>query len=56
MIIASNVKTGTPFDRNFADEIIFHEPGPPSGWPLAHILRNLKAMTRESIDSFSDCF
>jgi hypothetical protein len=56
MIIVNNVTPGAPFDRSFADDVIFHESGPPSGWPLAHILKNLNAMTRETIERFADCF
>jgi hypothetical protein len=56
MIIASGIAPGAAFDRNFADDVIFHESGPPSGWPLGHILRNLNAMTRETVDGFADCF
>lgn len=55
MIIANGIAPGTPFDRNFADDVIFHESGPPSGWPLGHILRNLNAMTRETVEGFADC-
>ena len=56
MIIANNVTPGASFDHNFADDVIFHESGPPSGWPLAHILQNLNAMTGETIERFADCF
>jgi hypothetical protein len=56
MIIANNVKPDAPFDRNFADDVIFHESGPPSGWPLGHILQNLNNMTRETVESFGECF
>jgi hypothetical protein len=56
MIIANGIKPDAPFDRNFADDVIFHESGPPSGWPLGHILQNLNNMTRETVDSFEDCF
>lgn len=56
MIIASDVKPGQQVTRSFADDVIFHESGPPSGWPLAHILGNLNAMTRETVEGFADCF
>jgi hypothetical protein len=56
MIIANDVKPGQQITRSFATDIIFHESGPPSGWPLAHILRNLNGMTRDTIESFADCF
>jgi hypothetical protein len=56
MIIANGVEPGAAFDRNFADDVIFHESGPPSGWPLGHILRNLNAMTRETVEGFANCF
>jgi RES domain len=56
MIIANGIEPGAPFDRNFADDVIFHESGPPSGWPLGHILRTLNAMTRETVEGFADCF
>ena len=32
------------------------EPGPVFGKPLAHTLGNLSRMTRETVDSFADCF
>lgn len=56
MIIATDVKPGQQLTHSFADDVIFHESGPPSGWPLTHILRNLNAMTRETVESFADCF
>src|SRR5262249_42755891 len=56
MIVVNNVTPGASFDHSFADDVIFHESGPPSGWPLAHILRTLNTMTRETIEGFADCF
>jgi hypothetical protein len=56
MIIANGIEPGAPFDRNFADDVIFHESGPPSGWPLGHILEKLNRMTRETIEDFAGCF
>lgn len=56
MIIANGIEPGASFDHNFADDVIFHESGPPSGWPLGHILQNLNKMTRNTIESFADCF
>jgi hypothetical protein len=56
MIVANGVQPAALFDRNFADDVIFHESGPPSGWPLGHILQNLNKMTRETIEGFADCF
>jgi hypothetical protein len=32
------------------------EPGPVWGKPLDHILRNLSRMTRQTVNSFADCF
>lgn len=56
MVIVNGIEPGARFDHNFADDVIFHESGPPSGWPLGHILQNLNTMTRETIESFAYCF
>jgi hypothetical protein len=56
MIIANGIPPAAPFNRSLTDDVIFHESGPPSGWPLGHILQNLNNMTRETIQSFADCF
>ena len=41
---------------NLANEIAFMEPGPVWGKPLDHILRTLSRMTRQTVESFADCF
>lgn len=41
---------------NLAQEVAFMEPGPVFGKPLAHILQNLSRMTRQTVQSFADCF
>jgi len=41
---------------NLASEIAFIEPGPVWGKPLDHILRNLSRMTRQTVNTFADCF
>jgi hypothetical protein len=41
---------------NLASEIVFMEPGPVWGKPVDHILRNLSRMTRQTVDTFADCF
>ena len=41
---------------NLAQEVAFMEPGPVFGKPLAHILENLCRMTRQTVESFVDCF
>jgi hypothetical protein len=41
---------------NLASEIVFMEPGPVWGKPLDHILRNLSRMTRQTVNTFADCF
>lgn len=45
MVIANNVRPGVSFNHSLANDVIFNESGPPSGWPLAHILQNLNNMT-----------
>jgi len=39
-----------------AHAVAFMEPGPVFGHPIGNILRNLNAMTRETVESFADCF
>jgi hypothetical protein len=41
---------------NLAHVVAFMEPGPVFGKPVVHILQNLSRMTRETIESFEDCF
>jgi hypothetical protein len=41
---------------NLARVVAFMEPGPVFGKPIVHILQNLSRMTRETVESFSDCF
>ena len=41
---------------NLAQEVCLCEPGPVFGLPIGHILRNLSRMTRETVESFADCF
>lgn len=41
---------------NLAQEIAFMEPGPVFGKPLVHILQNLSRLTRQTVESFADCF
>lgn len=41
---------------NLAQEVAFMEPGPVFGKPLAHIVQNLSRMTRQTVESFADCF
>lgn len=56
MMILNGVKPDETVFPNVADAVIFHEAGPPDGWPLGHILQKLNDMTRETVESFADCF
>jgi hypothetical protein len=41
---------------SLAHAVTFMEPGPVFGKPIVHILPNLSRMTRETVQSFADCF
>lgn len=41
---------------NLAHEVAFMEPGPVFGHPMGHILSRLSKMTRQTVESFADCF
>jgi len=42
--------------RNLANEVAFIEPGPVWGKPMDDILGNLSCMTRETVNTFAECF
>jgi hypothetical protein len=41
---------------SLAHALTFMEPGPVFGKPVVNILRNLSRLTRETVESFADCF
>ena len=41
---------------SLAHAVTFMEPGPVFGKPIVRILQNLSRMTRETVQSFADCF
>ena len=56
VFLFNGVPPGRTVTMPLATHVTFNEPGPVFGHPIVHILQNLSKMTRDTIQSFADCF